>query len=268
MKQNKCVSIVCGMERNGTTYIGGLINSHSNIFSGFECGILLDNLTSFNREPFVKWLSHGGWNFGLPKNYTDDIKKLNYNNIYDYIYEHKGTTHGKDNLESMLITKSKYFIDKCPAYIYELQDVYNKIKNTQIPIIVVLKNFDHNHHSCCVKRKENITNFIDKIKKTINSLNFISQLNPENIFVFSYDYFMIDETKGIRMLENIIYRFNPELVYEALTLQNFIKKIESKDYPYKNWYKDESQIIENNNYPQIKKTYNELLMKLSINKIE
>ena len=126
IKENKCVCIITGMERSGTTYISKLVNSHSNIFSGFECGILLEDLNKFdNCLPFSKWLAHPNFHFGLPKNYLNEIKYYNYDNIYDYIYIHKGSYD--DNIQK-LIKKSDFFVDKTPRYIYHFEEIYNKSK--------------------------------------------------------------------------------------------------------------------------------------------
>ena len=37
------------MQHSGTTYLNNVINSHSRIMSGFECGILLGNINHFEQ---------------------------------------------------------------------------------------------------------------------------------------------------------------------------------------------------------------------------
>ena len=56
----KILAVVTGMQHSGTTYLNNIINSHSRIMSGFECGILLGELNNFeNIQPFSEWLKTG-----------------------------------------------------------------------------------------------------------------------------------------------------------------------------------------------------------------
>ena len=120
------IGIITGMERSGTTVLHNLINSHSQITSGFECGILLGTLKNFEQnEPFGIWMRQNRYHFGLERNkYLDDIKDMTYNEVYQYIGKNKGSHDG--HFQSIM-RKSKYFIDKTPRYIYELESVIKKI---------------------------------------------------------------------------------------------------------------------------------------------
>ena len=65
---NKILAIITGMQHSGTTYLNNVINSHSRIMSGFECGILLNQLNDFqNAQPFCEWLKTGKTHFGLTR---------------------------------------------------------------------------------------------------------------------------------------------------------------------------------------------------------
>ena len=69
MNDRKIIAIVTGMQHSGTTYLNNVINSHSRITSGFECGILFKNLKEFDTvKPFSEWLKTGKTHFGLPDN--------------------------------------------------------------------------------------------------------------------------------------------------------------------------------------------------------
>ena len=64
---NKLICIITGPERNGTTYLKSLIDSHPDIYSGFETGLLL-NKDFKSVKPFSEWIYHPNNQWGLSKN--------------------------------------------------------------------------------------------------------------------------------------------------------------------------------------------------------
>ena len=53
----KIIAVITGMQHSGTTYLNNVLNSHSRIMSGFECGILLGEVNEFHLiKPFSDWL--------------------------------------------------------------------------------------------------------------------------------------------------------------------------------------------------------------------
>ena len=132
-KKRSIIGVITGMEHSGTTYLSNILNSHSMIMSGFECGILLENLAHFETvEPFSEWLKAGNLHFGLPHDYLEKIKTMNYEQVYEYIGKTKGSHI--DNDYQLLIRKVPYFVDKTPQYIYYLPKICQKVKDLQIPI--------------------------------------------------------------------------------------------------------------------------------------
>ena len=60
------VAIITGPEHNGTTYLKNLLDSHPEIFSGFETGILMHD--DFEKcLPFYNWVRGEGYHWGLPQ---------------------------------------------------------------------------------------------------------------------------------------------------------------------------------------------------------
>lgn len=262
---DKLICIICGMEKSGTTYLANLLNSHSNIFSGFETGILLGNLKEFNKiEPYNQWLSHGSFQWGLPDNFLKEIESLNYNNIYEYIYDKKGSKYNyEDMTPQYFIKKSIFIFDKTPSYIYDLKYIYNKLNNTKIPFIIILKNFNDIYNSFINNSYITEQEFYYKILKVIETLNWIKKSSIKNIYIFSYDKF-INDKQYIKKFEKVIYSNNPKLKEEELNINNYIRKVKNYDYPFKNWeYKkyDESKL---KSIIFIKKIYEDLVLELSI----
>ena len=81
-----------------------------------------------------------------------------------------------------LIKKCANFTDKTPAYIYQLENIHNKIKHLKVPIIVVLKKYDEVYYSWVIKRGLSHEMFINNLVLCIESLKFISK-NPNLIFM-------------------------------------------------------------------------------------
>ena len=81
---------------------------------------------------------------------------------YDLILKNKGSYDG--NIQE-LIRESKYMVDKTPAYIRNLPNVYERIKFHNIPILITIKYFQGYYSS--LKRRhckdKNIVNLVKKI---------------------------------------------------------------------------------------------------------
>lgn len=228
--------IITGPERCGTTYIEKLVNSHSIVFSGFETGLLLGNLNKFHSEaiPFNNWITHGGYQWGVPENYNNNMILNSYVDAYEYLYKNKGSC--KDDIQK-LIANSKFIFDKTPAYIYDLKNIYKKISKN-IPIIIVMKKANPYYNS--FKKYNNMSddNFINYLNKIILSLEFIDETKPENVFLFDYNYSVDNEEKYIKKIEDIIYKYNNNLPYENMSLEKYNNKTD-KNAPYANWFPEE-----------------------------
>ena len=258
----KLVTIVTGMQHSGTTYLNNVINSHSKIMSGFECVILLGNIQNFEQiKPFSDWLKTGKTHFGLPDNYLKLIKNKNYEQIYHFIQKNKGSQN--DSHVQSLLKKCPYFSDKTPAYIYELEIIYNKVANLNIPVIITLKNYTSIYYSWVVKRNISYDTFIFNLKKCIESMQYIIRTNNQNIFVFEYNDLINKKKIYNEYIMNIIKKYNQNINLEKLFEEKYNHKIKSETKKFK---KDENllKFNFNNIEKEYKKLYDDLLNKLKI----
>lgn len=250
----KLAAIVTGMQHSGTTYLNDVINSHSNIMSGFECGILLGDLKNFKQvKPFSDMLKTGSFQFGLPDDYLEKIKNMNYPEVFDYIQRNKGSKN--DLFQQTLMQTCEYFTDKTPDYIYQIETIHNKIKGLNIPILIVLKNYDEIYYSWIIKRELTTDHFNWLILKCIKSLKYILDNPNSNIYVFKYNDIITKEAEYNKYIMNIILKHNKTLSNEILSKSNYIRKI--KDNTYKKYtYKSINIDTENHKHKQL---YNDLL---------
>ena len=251
------LGIVTGMEHSGTTLLSQIINSHPDVFSGFEMGVLLKKQKFEEIKPFNNWLKGGHFEWGLPNDYN--IDELDTEQTYEYIYKNKGTKGGS---VQELIRKSKFILDKTPQYIYNLNELYTKIPNT-IPFFIILKPYTDILFSY-YKRNANIANFQSRIKTVIEIMKWIDSFSsiPRNIFVFNYEICMANMDLFIEELKRIIqYKVETEGI--TLSLDNYIKKLDNKTKPqYFGWQKTDpcfpTELIDET----LKNEYDQLLDKL------
>jgi hypothetical protein len=254
---DKLVAVVAGMQHSGTTYLNEVINSHSKIMSGFECGILLNSLENFHTvSPFNVWLKTNFKYFGLPDDYLLKIKNMTYPQVYAYIAKNKGSKC--DSLCQKLIKYSPYFTDKTPAYIYELENIYQKLSSfsVPIPIFIVLKSYEEIYKSWVIKRKIDVSHFHHKILKCIESLKFMEKSKKPNIFLFEYSDLINKSEKYNEVIMRIIKKFNNHVKLENLSKEKFNKKIkDSSVYDGNSKNQTPIQIAD----PKYKNEYNQLL---------
>lgn len=255
--------IITGMEGSGTTYLSSILNSHSQIFSGYETGILLGTPNNFNEiEPYNTWLSHGSFHWGLPNNFLEVIKNMTYEEIYNYIYINKGSKFENiDMTPQYYIRKSLYFFDKTPRYIYNFKKIYQKLNTNNLPFFLLFKKFDEIYTSYVFKRNNSKEMFYFNITKIIDLLLWIKKTKNKNIYVINFNTIL--EKGFIKKIQSIIYNYNNNIIKEDLNIKMYQSKVLNYDYPYKNWEpyssKDKIDTIE-----FIKKTYNNLIDELSL----
>ena len=257
----RLAAIVTGMQHSGTTYLNNVINSHSRIMSGFECGILLGLLGNFETvKPFSDWLKTGKTHFGLPDNYLHRIKNMNYEQVYKYIQRNKGSQN--DCHYQTLIKKCPYFTDKTPAYIYQLELIYNKISHLNVPIIITLKKYEDIYHSWVVKRNIEYHVFLNNIIQCIESLKFIQRTPNINIFVFDFDDLINKKNKYNKHLMEIIKNFNKKINLEKLFEEKYNGKIKNT-LPYKPFKKTHTNNANLSGH-EYQHLYNHLLNSLKV----
>lgn len=91
MTDKKLICIITGIERSGTTILSKTIASHPDIYSGWECGVLLNDINNFNKVvPFYDWIVQSNENWGLSCNTRDNILMncSSYQDVYNTLYTH------------------------------------------------------------------------------------------------------------------------------------------------------------------------------------
>ena len=249
MTDTKLSCIITGMENSGTTFLSQNIASHSLIKGGFECGILLGNINNFEKVlPFSKWLKNADYQYGLPNNYLDEIKNMNYKEIYDYICINKGnqgTSH-----DQLILKGASFIYDKTPRYVYHLQEILRKIKdsNLNIPVFIICKNFDLLYYSRVIKRNGCVNNYLSYIKLFIKQMKYLKENKKENVFLFDFENYIKNIDKYNNFIMNIINKYNKNILIEKLDFENF-KTLYKNMFPYCNYNNQEKDnIIKMNNY--------------------
>lgn len=168
---DKLVCIITGPEHNGTTYFKKLLESHPDIYSGFETGFLLDD--DFEKcVPFNKWVFDSTHHWDIPKDINLFDKNLSINDKYSILYHNKGSYQGK---YQQLIRESKYLIDKTPAYFHKLPEIYKRLDNKDIPILIIIKKYRYIFNSYVVKRNMSIESFKRRITTYINAMQWLKK---------------------------------------------------------------------------------------------
>jgi hypothetical protein len=245
---NNLIAIVTGPEHNGTTYLSRLLYSIPDIFSGFETGLLLNN--DFTKcHPFDKWIHRGGYYWGAPENINFNDTKLSFDDKYKLLFNNKGLHKNKSDIQQ-LIFNSKFIVDKTPEYIRHLEFVRNNSNN--IPILITIKYFREYYISLVIKRHQSINYFMELIKCTIKSLNWIKNTKPINIYLFRYEDIIKPEfgNKLKSILPNKLNLENIDINYD-----NYLCKINKTD----NYTKSVLNIKTPKSLEEIEQTYNKLI---------
>jgi hypothetical protein len=242
---DKLVCIVTGPEHNGTTYLKNILDSHPDIFSGFETGILVDN--DFTKcDPWNEWIFLGQYHWGIPKNIDFTNNSLTIQEKFTILFQNKGNYEGNNQ---KLIKNSKYIIDKTPKYFRIISKVYEKINNYNIPIIITIKYFKDNYISFVKKRSTRLEDFILLINQFIDSLIWFknNKSKIKNIYLFRYQD--IIKPEFINNLKNII-KNRIDINYE-LSVENYYNKLEKyniKNRPYHNWVSKDKFDLNNDTF--------------------
>jgi hypothetical protein len=236
MYMDKLLVIITGPEKCGTTYLKYLIDSIPDITSGFETGLLLEQ--NFELAiPFCKWIHMGGAYWGVPKYINFFDTNLSFNDKYELLFNNKGLI-STDNMEyhdiihQNLIKKSKYIIDKTPAYFVNLPHIFKNIPNN-IPVVITIKYFKDYYYSLCVKKKYvEDCDFDILINKNINTLLWLKYNRPSNVYLFLYNDILKPDFKN-KLKEILSYKI--DLTDVEISYENFVKKIENQIHCYSDW---------------------------------
>ena len=253
---DKLIAIVTGPERNGTTYLKNLLDSHPNIFSGFETGFLIDD--DFSKSiPWSDYVIQGNYHWGLPKNINLTDKNLTITDKYKLLLDNKGSYEG--HIQN-LIRKSTHIVDKTPAYFRILPQVCDRINNKSIPIIITIKYFQ-DYYTSLMKRDATEKSFLKLVNQNIEVMIWLKQNKNKlkNIYLFCYED--IIKRRFVRNLKQIIgKRIN---TMSEMSFEKYEEKINGikTGNPYFNWKPSKlKEIPENLKVLEIK--YNRLIDEL------
>jgi len=261
---NKLVAIITGPTRNGTTYVKNVLDSHPDIFSGFETGILLNK--DFNKsKPFNDWVYEGGYHWGLPR----EIKlhnDLTLNDKYVLLFHNKGSLLGP---VQKMIKQSTFLVDKTPAYFESLQTFTDVLKrfNAKIPVIISIKYFKDHYHSHMVKRNDfSEKQFMDEVNNYLSILRYLYLNKQPNVFIFLYDDIIKYNNKFNNKVKDIIkHRIDVNNIH--LSHNNYVDKVKHFEgcRPYGKWSNDNQQITIPDKYLYIEKKYDRMINKIKVN---
>jgi len=128
--------IVTGCENSGTTILSDLVQSAPNLYSGFECGVLLaDAPRDFpNVQPFYDWIASpvASGNWGLDGAQRDDLTNSSacHADMFRRLRRYSP-------LFRSALTNASWIVDKTPGYVYKLAKVMDR--SPGVPVLVTLK---------------------------------------------------------------------------------------------------------------------------------
>jgi hypothetical protein len=249
----KCV--VTGLEHSGTTIVSKTLMSHPDYFGGFECGLLLNNLTDFDKTvPFYDWMSHstGIGHWGVSKaNMSRIMQAGSFHEAYALLLQYSGEV-GPPEIQR-LFRNAKYLIDKTPAYIYTLKAVMAKI---DVPVIVVTKSPRDQYRSKRKRQDVVFENFSRDIKKSTLLVGESMERYPGRILEVDFSEFVDDHlVVSRRMMAHIDENdhFQPSIraygekvipVHEKLRFVGDydLSKIENRNYEVELNQEEEDQL--------------------------
>ncbi len=227
---DKLVAIVTGPERNGTTYLKNLLDSHPNIFSGFETGFLIDD--DFSKSiPWNDYVIQGNYHWGLPKNINLTDKNLTITDKYKLLLDNKGSYEG--HIQN-LIKNSTHIVDKTPAYFRILPQVCERVNNRSVPIIITIKYFQ-DYYTSLMKREMSEKFFLNLVNQNIEVMIWLKKNKGKNRNIYLFCYEDITKARFIRNLKKIISK--RICTDSEMSFEKYEEKINgvSKGNPYYNW---------------------------------
>ena len=214
------------------------------------------HLNNFSKvKPFSNWLGWGEWMFGLPDNYINDIKNMNYQQVFNYISKNKG--HKDNEHEQKLIRSTPFYVDKTPRYIYNIENILKKLPY-KMPIFIIFKHYKNLFYSKVMKRKTPINVFLNEVRNMINSLIYIKKYKFTNVFIFDENFLENTDLYSKFIMDKLI---DQDISYEKISIERFRKKDKNKKILYSNYNK-------NNNSNNEQNIDNSIVLNLNINYIK
>jgi len=184
------------------------------------------------------------WHWNIPSTIT--INKETFEEKYRILFENMGKSNGSNI--AVLMRESKFIIDKTPAYVRVLPQIYDLIPKS-VPIIIILKHLWEYYYA--ISQRNAFLNPIS-VKMTLNTLKWIKNTKPKNVYVFN------QKNINIKRLETIVKTSH------NIDFHNYIDKINTAKHAcVSHTIKWKQKELPKNNLPRelqiLEKEFNELI---------
>ena len=185
------IAVVCGLEHSGTTITRALLDSPPRVFSPFELGLLLSephrfgHLRAPHTQPWAEWLMQGGAHSGCARGTGHRIRQCTDHAQAYAVYEQARGAKQRGAHLGVPIAQSDYFVDKTPAYIYQLPHVFARMRRARLraPVFIPLKDSDDLVRSYA--RRGILSSLTARVSRATKSLAWLVTHRPSHAFAFA-----------------------------------------------------------------------------------
>lgn len=217
MLKNVLAGIICGVEHSGTTIALDILKKHPKIGAQGECGFLLNDSPDRYLNSKKLYIEH----FKRDYRVTDDeLKEII--NTKDFAAAYRRTLDAHFKIIGLTDAKQKEtikFIDKTPAYIYDLTRILKMTGN--IPVIVMQKDpknlaysYKHRHQPLDEMLRRFTTAYLDNLPKALD-------FAPDRILIIRFEDLVQNPQK---VVPTMLSHFNLDMD-PAYTPEYFAKLI-------------------------------------------
>jgi len=210
--------VVTGLPHSGTTYLSKVLASNPDIMTGFECGILLDDLARYPKVlPWYTWMQEsadrGQWGI-TPEHMAEICAADSHIAAYGLIKKYAGEI-GAPQVRHCF-SDAKYLIDKTPEYIFKLDRVMGRV---QLPFVVIEKEITSQHGS--YKRRGLSTLwFVYDYLRAAHGLRMAQKKYGSRILVVHHRELVANREKVLKT----VYDFLGLPYYPKSSLEEFFRK--------------------------------------------
>lgn len=226
------VAVVCGLEHSGTTLTRYILDSAPHVFSPFELGLLMSEPSKFGHpraphtQPWATWLMQAGFHSGCPQGTAHRIRECN-NHAQAYaVYDSYRGKNQKNTHIGECVATSTHFVDKAPAYIYQLPHVFARLNRAHldVPVFIPLKHPDDLIRSYA--RRGMLLALTRRLKRATESLSWMLRHAPTRAFPFK----LIpthEETSTIKAVAPVMHVYSPQMYSEntRISIDSFKQKL-------------------------------------------
>ena len=182
------IAVVCGLEHSGTTLVKTLLDAHPDVFSPFELGLLTSEPARFgivpHSHPWAAWLMHGGAHSGCSVGAAHCIRQCA-NHAAAYAVYEQWRGHHDDAVIARNFARARYFVDKAPAYIYQIEHVLARLERAalRVPVFIPLKSSHDLVQSYA--RRGILPSLCGRLSRATAALRHLARERPRNVFPFA-----------------------------------------------------------------------------------